>query len=499
MELQDYWRIVVKSWVMILAVTLATMGLTAVYTLTRTPVYQSTTELYVSVRTTEGSLGEMTQGSGYARQAIDSYVDVVTTSIVTDRVSEELGGAYTPGEIKKKVTASSPKNTVLLDIAATDEDPEAAAEIANVTGRVFADVVANQLEKPSEGSPTRVVIDTVEPAQVSAAPISPNPTRNLALGFLLGLALGFGIAVLRDVLDTRIHSRRDVSSLTQTPILGQIAFDPEAGVRPLIVHDDPLSSRSEAFRGFRTNLQFLRVEGNPHSFVITSSGPSEGKTTTAANLAITLSEAGSTVCLVDGDLRKPRMDELFGIEGGVGLSDVIIGRAELDDVMQEWGPDGNLNLLPAGHRPPNPSELLGSLQMEQLLAELQDSYDYVIVDAPPILTVTDAALVSKFVGGALLIAANGRTRKEAMTAAIETLGNIDARLLGIILTMVPEKGPDAYYYAQYYTYGTQHDDRGIQPVSKKGRWKFPGGGGDSKPRPTRNGNGASIIDLTKGQ
>lgn len=486
MELQDYWHIVRKSWAMIVAVTLAVMAVVAGYTLTRTPEYRSTTEVYVSVRTGDGTLGEMTQGSGYARQAIDSYVDVVTTSIVTEKVSEEMGGRFTPSQIKTKLSATSPNNTVLIDISANDADPVVAAEVANVTGRVFAEVVANQLEKPTEGSPTRVQIDTVEPAQVPGAPLSPNVSRNMALGLLLGLALGFGIAVLRDVFDTRIRSRRDVAAVTNAPILGQTSFDPEVKIRPLIVQDDPLSPRAEAFRSLRTNLQFLKVEGNPHSFAITSSGPGEGKSTTAANLAITLSEAGSTVCLVDGDLRKPRVAELFGIEGGVGLTDVIIGRARLEDVLQPWG-DGQLVLLPSGHKPPNPSELLGSIQMAEMLEILQDGFDYVIVDTPPVLTVTDAAVVSKHVGGALMIAAAGTTRREVLAAAVEDLDHIDARMLGVVLTKVPEKGPDSYYHASYYTYGSSHEGHveDFKPVTRRGIWKSPANG--------EPGDGASTI------
>lgn len=489
MELQDYWRIVRKSWMMIVAITLTVMAAVAAYTLTRTPEYKSTTELYISVRANEGTLGEMQQGSGYARSAIDSYADVVSTSIITEKVAEELGGSFSASEVEKRVSASAVKDTVLMNISATDSDPDVAAEIANVTGRVFSDVVTNQLEKPAEGSPTRVVIDTVEPAQVPAAPESPNPKRNMALGLLLGLALGLGVAVLVDVLDTRVRTRRDITDITTTPILGQLAYDPDSDVRPLLVQDDPLSPRAEAFRALRTNLQFLRVEGNPHSFVITSTGPSEGKSTTAANLAITLAQSGASVCLVDGDLRKPRMATLFGIEGGVGLTEVIIGRSSLESVMQPWGKN-DLVLLPAGHRPPNPSELLGSQEMADILSALQRQYDYVIVDAPPILTVTDAAIVAKHVGGVLMVAAVGEARKDAVEMAIETLDHIQARLLGIVLTKVPEKGPDSYYYAAYYSEelrGKGNSGRGAAgKTSARGIWKTP------KPAPSKPSSGTIV-------
>lgn len=456
LELQDYLRIWRKNWVLIAVVTLVATALAAAWTMTRTPVFQAKSQLYVSVRAGEGSISELQQGTSFARQAVTSYVDVVTTAIVMDQVSAELGGTPKASELAAQVSASSPTNTVLINIAASDSDPVVAAEIANVTSAVFADVVTNQLETPDAGAPARVRIDVVQPAQVPSSPVSPNVQRTVMLGFLLGLMAGLAIAVLRDVMDTRIRTRESVASITNDPVLGRIVYDPDATERPLIVLDDPTSPRSEAFRTLRTNLQFLRVEGNPHSFVITSSGPSEGKSTTAANLAISIAEAGSSVCIVDADLRKPRISEIFAIEGAVGVTDVLIGRVTLDRALQTWG-NPNLYILPAGHRPPNPSELLGSTEMADLLRVLQQQFDYVIVDAPPVLAVTDAALVSKHVGGALMIAAVGRTRKDGLRDALQAMERIDARVLGIVMTMVPVKGPDGYGYAAY-TYGDAHSN-----------------------------------------
>lgn len=470
MELQDYLRIWRKNWILIVVTTLVITALSAAWSLTRTPEYQAQTRLYVSVRTGEASIGDLQQGTTYARQAVTSYVDIVSTSIVMDKVSEEIGDVLTPAQLSSRVSASSPSNTVLIDISVTDDDPSLAAEIANTTAAVFSDVVTNQLEKPSEGSPARVQIDVVQPAKVPSSPVSPNVTRNLALGFLLGLMLGLAAAVLRTVLDVRVNSKSDVAQITDLPVLGRIIRDPKVATRPLTVQDNPGGPRAEAFRQLRTNLQFLRVEGNPHSFVITSAGAGEGKSTTAANLAIALAETSVSVCLVDGDLRKPRIAELFGIEGGVGLTDVIIGRANLGDAVQKWGRD-RLFILPSGRHAPNPSELLGSKEMATLLNELTSSFDYVIVDAPPVLLVTDAALVSKSVGGALMVVAAGKTRKPEFEAALGTLHTIDARMLGIILTMVPEKGPDSYGYSTY-SYGEAHDEPlPLDPSANVSRWK----------------------------
>ena len=473
MELQDYLRIFRKNWVLILVSTLIITGAAAAWSMIQTPKYQATSQLYVSVRTGDASVGDLSQGTNFVRSAVTSYVDVVGTAIVMDQVSEELGGALSPAELASAVSASSPTNTVLINISATDSDPEQAALVANTTSAVFADVVTNQLERPSEGAPARVQVDVVQPAQVPGGAISPNVTRNLALGFMLGLMLGLGLAVLRSVLDTKIRTRQDVASITDDPVLGRIVFDPDSTTRPLLVQDDPTSPRAEAFRAFRTNLQFLKVEGNPRSFVFTSAGPSEGKSTTAANLAIAIAQAGSTVCLVDGDLRKPRIADLMGVEGAVGVTDILIGRVTLAEALQGWG-QPNLVVLPAGHRPPNPSELLGSQEMGDLISNLRAQFDYVIVDAPPVLVVTDAALIAKDVGGALMVTAVGEARKDALSDALGTMERIDARVLGIVMTMVPTKGADSYGYAAY-TYGSPAHEEVAKANARSGtRWQKPG-------------------------
>lgn len=456
MELRDYVRILHKSWVLILASLLFGLGVAAVYSIVVAPKYQAATELYVSVRSGDAAAtGDLVQGTNFARQAVTSYVDVVDSAIVLDRVIEQLALDTTSAELATQVEADSPLNTVLIEIVVTDGDPVAAAEIANAVGTNFAEVVVNDLEKPEGEAVSLVKIETIQPATVPSAPSSPNVPLNLVLGALVGFAIGIGIAVLRSVLDTRIHSLHDIAQVTDKPLLGGIALDPGAGARPLIVHDDPRNPRAESFRSLRTNLQFVNIEGGPRSFVVSSAGPGEGKSTTTANLAISLAETGASVALIDGDLRMPKIADYLAIEGGVGLTDVLIGRAELSDVLQKWG-RGRLFVLPSGRIPPNPSELLGSAAMANLLATLTERFDYVLIDAPPLLLVTDAAVVSKLAGGAILVAASGATKKHELAGAVRALESIGSRLLGIVVTMLPTKGPDSYGYGNY-TYGVTHN------------------------------------------
>jgi len=448
-ELRDYLRILQKNWILIVACTLLGIAAASAVSIAATPKYESTTDLYVSVRSgADSASAELVQGTSFARQAVTSYVSIVTSASVLDPVIADLDLDMTSRELARMVSAASPLNTVLIQITVTDADPVQAAEIANSIGTNLADVVVNVLEKPEGEGESLVRIETVQPAVAPAAPSSPNVLLNIALGLLIGLALGAAAAVIRTVLDTRIHSAHDIAVVTEKPLLGGISFDPDAVKRPLVVHVDPQNPRAESFRKLRTNLQFLNVDSRPRSFVITSSVPGEGKSTTAANLAISLAETGARVALVDGDLRLPRIAEYMGIEGAVGLTDVLIGRAELADVLQKWG-RSHLYVLPSGRVPPNPSELLGSRNMERLLTTLTSEVDYVIVDAPPVLLVTDAAVISKFTGGSILVAAAGRTTKGELTSAVSALENIGNSLMGVVVTMLPTKGPDAYGYGTY--------------------------------------------------
>ncbi|MBO3663522.1 polysaccharide biosynthesis tyrosine autokinase [Microbacterium stercoris] len=459
MDLQDYIRILHKNWILIVVALLLGVGGGAAASLATAPTYQASTQLFVSVRSETGGAADLTQGSTFARQIVTSYVSIVPTAIVLDPVIEELGLDTTAGALASHITASSPLNTVMLDINVTDRDPQTAADIANAVGRSVSEVAQTALNSSAAEGSSPVTLTIVQPAATPTAPIAPRVPMNLALGAILGLAIGLGIAILRSILDTRIHSMHDIEQITEKPLLGAIAYDPEAASRPLIVHADPRNPRAESFRTLRTNLQFLQVGEGSKAFVVSSAGPSEGKSTTTANLAISLAETGARVALLDGDLRLPKVDQYMGIEGAVGLTDVLIGKVELVDALQRWG-RSKLYVLPAGKVPPNPSELLGSDAMDNLLDMLSEHFDYVLIDAPPLLLVTDAALVSKKTKGVLLAAAAAQTKKQALSAAVRTLETAGATLLGVIVTKLPTKGPDSYGYGDtgYGTVGLDQAD-----------------------------------------
>ncbi|WP_102194381.1 polysaccharide biosynthesis tyrosine autokinase [Microbacterium aurantiacum] len=455
MELRDYVRILHKNWILILVLLLLGLGGGTAYALLQQPKYVASTQLYVSVRTEGAATGDLVQGTTFARQMVTSYVDVVGTALVLEPVIEELDLETSVAALSSRITASTPLNTVLIDIAATDTDAEMASKIANEVAKSFATAVQDTLEQPAaEGATSPVQITITEPSVPPTAPTSPNVRMLILLGGVLGLAAGMGIAMLRTVLDTRIHTLHDIEHITDKPMLGGIAYDPDATKRPLIVHADPRSPRAESFRTLRTNLQFLNVESGPRVFVVSSSGPGEGKSTTTANLAIALAETGARVALIDGDLRLPRVAEYLGIEGGVGLTDVLIGRIDVSDALQKWGTN-DLYVLASGRIPPNPSELLGSAAMDQVLKPLGEYFDYVLIDAPPLLLVTDAAVIGKKARGVILAAASGKTKKQELAGAIRTLETAGVSMLGVVVTMLPTKGPDSYAYGAY-TYGSTH-------------------------------------------
>lgn len=449
MELRDYIRILRKSWALIVIATLLGVGLAAVWSLTRTPMYQASSTVFVSTQA-GGTVAEMQQGQTFTLSRVATYADLVKTPIVINPVIAELDLGMTANSLASRVTASAGTGRALITISVTDADPVQAADVANALAASLSSV-AESIETPQgeEVSPVRLtrVQDALPPFQ----PASPNVPLNLVLGLLVGLALGIGIAVLREVLDTRIRTPRDIELVTESPLIGVIAFDAKAEERPLIVQADPLSPRSESFRALRTNLQFLDMDGRS-SFVVTSSLPNEGKTTTAVNLAIALADAGKKVALLDCDLRKPTVAKLCQIEGGAGLTDVLIGRARLGDVMLPWG-GRSLYVLPAGKVPPNPSELLGSAHMKTLLEVLENDFDVVICDSPPLLPVTDAAILSKATSGALVVTAAGRTTRHQFESALTALETVGARTAGVVMTMAPTRGPDAYAYGYGYVYG----------------------------------------------
>ena len=427
-----------------------------------TPTYTAHTKLFVAIQGS-GTVTELQQGNTFSQARVQSYVQTVETPVVLQPVIESLGLSMTPAELATQIEASAELDTVLINIAVSDPSPAQSAAIARAVADSLIDTVGN-LESSDAGGSSPVRLSVVTPAAAPTSPASPNVQLNVALGLLLGLASGAGIALVKSGLDTRVRGEDDLKKVTDAGVLGTVAFDAKATKRPLLTHVDPQSPRAESFRQVRTNLEFARVGHSFKSILVTSSVPGEGKSITAVNLAITMSQSGQSVVLIEADLRRPMISEYLGLERDAGLTTALVGAASLEDLLQPWGPD-RLSVLASGVLPPNPSEMLGSEAMNKLIAELESNFDAVIIDAPPLLPVTDAAVLAQRVGGVILIVDSQQIRAAQLGRAVSSLEMVGASVTGVVMNKVPAKGPDAYSYA-YTGYGAVLPKSGDEPSSK---------------------------------
>ncbi|WP_455901195.1 polysaccharide biosynthesis tyrosine autokinase [Rhodococcus gordoniae] len=461
MEVHDYLRILQARWKIVAVTTVVAVLAALGASLLTTPQYEAKTRLFVST-SSGASVQEIYQGNLFSQQRVTSYTQLLEGTTLAQRTLDTLGlGDLSAVDLAGKVTASSTPDTVLIDTAVTDESPERARDLANALSDEFV-VMARELETPEDGGPPTARVVVEQYAATPSSPVTPKTTRNVALGLAVGLLLGIALAVLRDRLDNTIKDRSAVEELAGTGVVGVVPLDKARHEDPAIVFADANSGDAEAYREMRTNLQFLEVDNPPRAIVITSSLPSEGKTTTAVNTALVLAEAGHSVVLVEADLRRPRVTKYLGTLGDAGLSTVLANQATLEDVLQSTRFDG-MWVLAAGGLPPNPSELLGSAHAREVIEDLRSRFDYVIIDAPPLLPVTDAAILTNIADGALLIARYGKTTREQFARAVGNLRAVNAPVLGTILAMTPTKGRGtAYEYRYYYS----SDKDGAAPAAR---------------------------------
>lgn len=448
MDLRGYLKVLQRRWISILVITLATLAVTASITFLLTPRYTASTRLFFGVQGAQSG-SDLAQGSTFAENQLTSYAQVATSPLVLQPVIDQLGLQTTPTDLATQVSAFAPSGTVIIQVSVTDPNAEQSARIANAVGTRLSAVASDLSPRRQDGSQS-VKATVLAPAQVPAQPSSPNILRNLAAGLVLGLLLGVAIAILRRLLDTKIRNESDLEQLTTVPVLGVVPFDSDAEAHPVVIRDDPLSVRSESLRRLRTNLQFVEAAEHSRSLVVTSSIPGEGKSTAALNLAASLSDAGLQVVLVDADLRGPSLAHYLGIEGSVGLTTVLIGEAQLEDVLQPWG-DSSLRVLPAGQIPPNPSELLGSGAMAELLEQLTARFDMVILDSPPALPVTDSAILGRLAGTTLVVVGADRLHRSQLRGAMESLSTAGVNVSGVLLNKVAPHNFGPYEYGYTYT------------------------------------------------
>jgi capsular exopolysaccharide synthesis family protein len=445
-DLRDCLRATRRRWWLVLATVVVALGIAGGMTALSVPQYATSVTFFVT--TPSQGVTDSYQGGLFSAQRVKSYADL----LVGDRLARAVAGdadiGLTSTEIQGRVTARAVPDTVLLEATVVDSDSGRSERIAKSLSKHFVSLIED-LETPLAAAKPAVKVDVVAGPLLNPTPVSPRPTRNLAVAGLVGLLLGVALAILREMLDVTIKTVETLRSLTGAPVLAVVPYDANAKQAPLVMSGNPHSARAEAVRHLRTNLQFVDVDHPVKAIVITSSVPDEGKSTTAVNLALAFAEMGRRVVLIEADLRRPRVAEYLGLEGAIGLSNVLAGQITVEEVLQTWG-HGDLHILPSGFVPPNPSELLGSRNMAALLVHLRTEFDVILIDTPPLLPVTDAAVVATHADGAVLVTRSGKTAQARVRTAVASLRAVDSRVLGCVLNMQPSKGDVDYYYGTYY-------------------------------------------------
>ena len=447
---QGALAVVRRRWRWLVGLTVLGVLAALVWSMVTTPTYRSTGRIFFSLEYGD-SAADLVQGSNYTQAQVASFAQLVDTPAVLQPVIDDLGLDLSPGQLADRVEAAAPVDTVIVEVSVTDTSPAQGAAIANAVIDSLSTVVEDLAPANAQGRPT-VRATTVADAVVPTRPAAPDLWLALGVGLVAGLLLGAAAAAAREALDNRVRDAEVVAQLTQLPIIGTIPARAHRSGTAVVVETDPHSPHAEAFRLLRTNLQFVDLPGagaedadrRLRVVAVTSSLSAEGKSTIAANLAVALAETGARVLLVDADLRRPSVADLLGIEGAVGLTTVLLGRVQVADVVQDWGAAG-LQVLPSGPIPPNPTELLGSPAMRQLVDQLRASYDYVVVDTGPLLAVADAAVLSRVVDGSVVVANVTRVRRQQFTEALRTLAAVDGRVLGLVLNRVHRES-EAYSY-----------------------------------------------------
>ncbi len=331
-------------------------------------------------------------------------------------------------------------------------------------------------------------IRIVDPAMIPSSPARPAKTRNIALACLVGLVGGIGLALLREYLDNTVKTPDDVETLSRLPSLAVVPVfgGADASTRrngilkgvstngnekriELVAQHLPKSQMAEAFRALRTALLLSQPDHPPQVILVTSALPREGKTTAAANLAVTLAQLGDKTVLVDADLRKPGVGRLLNLGTGkyAGLSSYLAGASSLDLVTVPHPAIPNLAAIPTGPLPPNPADLLSSHRLAEAISELRTKFKFIVIDSPPIMAATDAVILSVQADGVLLVVRSGETPKEAFTRSRDLLVSVKSNLLGVVLNAVDSGAPDYYYSYRYYPYSYGYGPQEAMGVAKE--------------------------------
>lgn len=476
MTLLDAVRIVRRFWMTIATCVLLAVGAAAYYAAQQPRLYVASSEAYVSVGGTE-QVAEASVGNSVAAAKALAYAPLTRSGMVAERVIAALNLPESIGAVNGAVQYATEPGSPRIQVFVTSTSPQRAKDIANAVVTATAQV-ASIVESGGESDSGIVKLLPVTNAVLPTSPSSPNVEKILLAGFGGGVVLAYLVVMARLRLDTRIRRPDDITEMTEHGLIGTIPRSRDLRSR---LHSEDLlrGAVGESLRHLRTNLMFADPDTSPRSVAVTSPQPAEGKSTISALLARALAVRGEHVVLVDGDLRRPMVATLFDIDSGVGLTQVLSGAVPLDEALVPTDTHG-LVVLPAGRIPHNPSEVVGSERMRDLLAELSRDR-LVVIDAPPALPVTDAMILAQRVDGLIVVTLMGKSRKEHLKRVISLAESVNARIFGIVLNGIPQ-GRAAGVYG-YETYGYEHDDRAYRKKVRRGRRRPASSEVGSSPQP----------------
>jgi capsular exopolysaccharide synthesis family protein len=525
-ELRDYLNVIrARKWVIIQAVVIVTLT-ALIASLLQAPVYEGEAKVLIAEKGSSvdvfGSLG--LDISSQPERGLQTQVQLMQVRPLLENTIRKLDLGVTPEQLSERVAISAVGQTNIVTVVAKDGNAERASAIANTLAEEFVawsrnykresiNAAALEVETRLETARNEILdlgrkiqsqgksdelsaelsIATgnyttlaakleelrinaqlevgsgriVSPAAVAVQPVEPSPLRNGVLGLAVGLVFGLGMAFLYEYLDNTLKTSEETERVFGAPVLGVIPAEKyekdERRRASILTH--PSGAAAESYRVLRNNLDFINFQHDIKTLLVTSAAPSEGKSTVAANLAAGLAQAGKKVALVACDFRKPTTQQFFGVRNLIGLSDVLTGAHSVKAALQKPMDNLDLLVLTSGKLPPNPSELLSSAKMKDLLEELGQWADWVIIDTPPLLAVADGAAVARYADGVLLVTKGGVSTREAAKTAREMLENAGGRLVGSVvwgLEAMAGRGGYGYGYGRgayggYYSYADYYN------------------------------------------